>query len=345
MSGGPSRRVAAGWVIGALAAPSILVAPAWASEIVLEVQRALTSLGYAPGPIDGAMGPNTRAALIAFERDEGLVETGNPTAERRDALRESVAKADAARAALPIDPPAPRALMIDLSTDAVLFDKGAHRRMYPASMTKMMTAFLVFERLAAGTLALTDRLPVSRKAWRKRGSRMFVEVNTDVPVEDLLRGLIVQSGNDAAIVLAEGMSGNEETFAETMTSTARSLGMTGSHFRNATGWPDREHYSTTRDMMILARALVERHPGPYRYFSEPTFTHNDIRQENRNPLLGRVAGSDGIKTGHTDLSGYSLAGSAVRAGRRLIVVVSGARSSRKRAEAGASLLEWGFSTA
>lgn len=329
--------------MGALAAPSILIAPAWASELVLEIQRALTALGYTPGPVDGAMGPNTRAALIAFERDEDLPEAGDPTVERLDALRESVAKAAAARAALPIDPPAPRALMIDLSTEAVLFDKGAHRRMYPASMTKMMTAFLIFERLAAGRLSLTDRLPVSRKAWRKRGSRMFVEVNTEVTVEDLLRGLIVQSGNDAAIVLAEGMAGSEDAFAETMTATARSLGMTGSQFRNATGWPDREHFSTTRDMTILARALVERHPGPYRYFSEPAFTHNDIRQENRNPLLGRVAGSDGIKTGHTDLSGYSLAGSAIRDGRRLIVVVSGAGSSRARADAAASLLEWGFS--
>jgi D-alanyl-D-alanine carboxypeptidase (penicillin-binding protein 5/6) len=340
----PTRRAAAGVFLGALAGPMILAAPSAASETVLELQKALAVLGYTPGPPDGAMGPNTRAALAAFERDEGLPETGEPTPERMTRLREAVAESEAARATLPFDPPTPRAVLLDASSGAVLFQKNAHRRMYPASMTKVMTAYLVFDSLAAGALRLDDRLTVSRAAWRKGGSRMFVEVDTEVSVEDLLRGVIVQSGNDASIVLAEGLAGSEAAFAARMTEIAGALGMTGTRFRNATGWPDPDHYATTRDMVILCRAMIERHPALYPYFSEAEFTHNDIRQENRNPLLGRVAGADGIKTGHTDVSGYSLAGSAVRDGRRLIVVVSGARSDKARAEAATALLEWGFST-
>ena len=171
---------------------------------------------------------------------------------------------------------------------------------------------------------------------------MFVEVNTSVSIEDLLRGIIIQSGNDATIVVAEGLSGSEEAFADEMTATARSLGMMGTQFKNASGWPHPEHYTTARDLATLAIAIIERHPEYYHLYSEMSFTYNDIEQGNRNPLLYRNIGADGLKTGHTEASGYGLTASAVNGDRRLVMVINGMESSKERAAEGVKLLSWGF---
>jgi len=216
-------------------------------------------------------------------------------------------------------------------------------------MSKIMTAYMVFEAIEEGGLSLDDTLPVSERAWRMGGSRMFVEVGNEVRVEDLLRGMIVQSGNDASVVLAEGLAGTEEAFAVRMTERARDLGLTGSNFTNATGWPDPDHYSTARDLARLAQRLIEDFPQQYHYYSETEFQYGIgldgepmAPQRNRNPLLYRDLGADGLKTGHTSEAGYGLTGSAVRDGRRLIVVINGMESARARAEEAVRLLEWGF---
>jgi D-alanyl-D-alanine carboxypeptidase (penicillin-binding protein 5/6) len=235
-----------------------------------------------------------------------------------------------------------QALMIDLSTDTELLSVNADERMYPASMTKLMTAYLVFERLQNGTLSLDDEFPVSEKAWRKGGSKMFVEVGDRVKIEDLLRGIIIQSGNDATIVVAEGIAGSEEAFAREMTAKARELGMTQTQFRNASGWPDEQHYTTARDLATLAESLIKRFPEYYHLYSQTEFTYNDITQQNRNPLLYRNVGADGLKTGYTDDSGYGLVGSAEREGRRLLMVINGLDGARERAQEAERLIDWGF---
>ncbi|GAB5471033.1 MAG: D-alanyl-D-alanine carboxypeptidase family protein [Rhodospirillales bacterium] len=234
------------------------------------------------------------------------------------------------------------AVLLDAETGAVLFSKNADQRLPPASMSKLMTAFVVFERLAQGLLSLDDRLPVSERAWRKGGSKMFVEVGDSVTVSDLLRGMIVQSGNDASIVLAEGLAGSESAFVREMNAMARDIGLTDSTFANATGWPDPQHLMTARDLATLARIVIERFPQYYAIYSEEEFTWNDITQRNRNPLLFRDIGADGIKTGHTREAGYCLVASAEVDGRRLILVVMGLESSRERAEEAERLLAWGF---
>jgi D-alanyl-D-alanine carboxypeptidase (penicillin-binding protein 5/6) len=221
-------------------------------------------------------------------------------------------------------------------------EKDADLAMPPASMSKIMTVYMVFDRLKEGRLSLDDQLLVSERAWRKGGSKMFVEVGAQVRVEDLLRGVIVQSGNDACIVLAEGLSGSEEAFAEEMTGKALEIGLTGSTFRNATGWPDPEHRMTARDLAILARRTINEFPDYYHYYGEREFTYNEIRQGNRNPLLYKTLGADGLKTGHTKEAGYGLTGSAVRNGRRLILVVNGLESVRARSEESERLIQWGF---
>ena len=193
-----------------------------------------------------------------------------------------------------IETAAKQALLIDDTTGAVLLEKEADVLMPPASMSKLMTTYLVFDRLVEGSLQLDDTMRVSEKAWRMGGSKMFVKVDTRVSVEDLLRGVIVQSGNDASIVLAEGLAGSEEAFADEMTVRAREIGLVDSVFRNATGWPDPEHVMTARDLAILARRVIHDHPQYYDYFAEKTFTYNQIRQGNRNPLLYRETGADGL---------------------------------------------------
>ncbi len=241
-----------------------------------------------------------------------------------------------------IETQAEEAFLVDFDTGAVLLNKNGDQRMPPSSMSKMMTAYMVFDRLGDGRLSLDDKLTVSEKAWRKGGSKMFVEVGNQVRVEDLLRGVIIQSGNDACIVLAEGLAGSEEAFAEQMTARAREMGLTGSNFVNATGWPDDNHYVTARDLATLARHIIVDHPEYYHYYSEKEFTWADIRQGNRNPLLYRNIGADGLKTGHTEAAGYGLTASAVQNGRRLILVVNGLPSVQARADESDRLISWGF---
>jgi D-alanyl-D-alanine carboxypeptidase (penicillin-binding protein 5/6) len=214
--------------------------------------------------------------------------------------------------------------------------------MPPASMSKIMTTYLVFERLKDGRLSLDDELLVSEKAWRMGGSKMFVEVGNRVRVEDLLRGVIVQSGNDACIVLAEAIGGTEEGFAEMMTNKARDLGMTTSTFANATGWPDPNHRMTARELALLAQHVITDFPEYYHYYAETEFTWNDIRQSNRNPLLYMSVGADGLKTGHTEEAGYGLTASAERNGRRVVLVVNGLESQKARSEESARLVDWAF---
>jgi D-alanyl-D-alanine carboxypeptidase (penicillin-binding protein 5/6) len=243
-----------------------------------------------------------------------------------------------------IETVARQAVLMDFSTRVVLYEKDADARTAPASLSKMMTAYLVFEAIRDGRLALDQKLVVSERAWRARGSRMFLEPGDRVAVEDLLRGLIVQSGNDAAVVLAEALAGSEAAFAARMTAKAHALGMTRTRFVNASGWPDPGHYSTARDLAILARAMIEAFPKLYRYHAERSFTYGGIEQRNRNPLLWRDAGADGIKTGFTEEGGYGIAASAVQDGRRLVLVENGLPSKRARAQESWRLLQWGFRT-
>ena len=233
-------------------------------------------------------------------------------------------------------------LLLDFETGAILLSKQAEERMPPASMSKLMTMYLVFEQIKAGRLRLDQQLSVSDTAWRMGGSKMFLERNTTASVEDLTRGVIVQSGNDACIVLAEAISGSERAFADAMNASARQIGLTSSMFRNATGWPDPEHRMTARDLATLARRIIVDHPEYYRFYSERSFRWNNITQENRNPLLGRVAGADGLKTGHTEEAGFGLTASVKRGERRLILVVGGLPTMRARAEESERLIEWGF---
>jgi D-alanyl-D-alanine carboxypeptidase (penicillin-binding protein 5/6) len=242
----------------------------------------------------------------------------------------------------PYDTIARQALVVDFDTDAVLLEKNADERMPPSSMSKLMTMYMVFDMLKQGRLKLDQELPVSERAWRMGGSKMFVQIGNTVPVEALMRGVIVQSGNDACIVLAEGISGSEQQFAEAMNQKAREIGLTSSTFRNATGWPDPEHRMTCRDLARLARRIIADFPEYYRYYNERSFTWNGISQENRNPTLARVPGADGLKTGHTEEAGYGLTASAKRGERRLIMVFNGLPTMRARGEESERLLEWGF---
>lgn len=242
----------------------------------------------------------------------------------------------------PIDTLARHALIVDFATGATLLEKDADVPMPPASMSKLMTAYVVFELLRDGRLRLDQELPVSERAWRMGGSKMFVEVNTTVKVEDLLRGVIVQSGNDACIVLAEAISGSEEQFSELLNERGRAIGLTNSTFRNSTGWPHPQHRMSCRDLALLAARLIHDFPDYYRYYAERSFRFNNITQENRNPLLYRNVGADGLKTGHTEESGFGLTASAVQDGRRVILVVNGLPSMRARSEESERLMRWAF---
>ena len=234
------------------------------------------------------------------------------------------------------------ALLIDLQTGTVLLEKDADKPMPPASMSKIMTVFMVFERLHDGRLTLDSELPVSEKAWKMGGSKMFVKVGNKVRVEDLLRGVIVQSGNDACIVLAEAISGTEEAFAAAMTQRAKELGLTNSHFANATGWPNPNHWMTAHDLVTLAQHLIVDFPEHYKYFAETEFVWNGIRQSNRNALLFKTVGADGLQTGHTEEAGYGLTASATQGDRRLVLVLNGLSSERERSEESARIIGWGF---
>lgn len=242
----------------------------------------------------------------------------------------------------PFETAARQAFLVDLSTGTVLFQKNADERMPTSSMSKIMTAYMVFMALRDGRLHMDDLLLVSEYAWGKGGSSMFLNVNSRVAVADLIQGMIVQSGNDASIVLAEGLAGSEAAFADQMNRQAEALGLNDSHFANSTGWPDPNHYSTARDLAVVAAAVLRDFPEHYHFYSQREFTWNEIRQPNRNPLLGRSPGVDGMKTGHTSDAGYGLVASAIRDGRRLLMVINGLDSERARAEESERLLEWGY---
>jgi D-alanyl-D-alanine carboxypeptidase (penicillin-binding protein 5/6) len=246
-----------------------------------------------------------------------------------------------------IETSAHQAIIVDYNTGATLLEKNADQLMTPSSMSKLMTIYMVFDRLKQGSLKMSDQLPVSETAWRKNykseGSLMFLPVHAMVSVEDLLRGVIVQSGNDACSVLAEGLAGSEEAFAEQENREARRLGLTKSTFKNASGWPEPGHQMTARDLAILARRLIGDFPQYYPMFAEKSFVYNKIKQDNRNPLIWQnVAGADGLKTGHTQDAGYGEVGSAIRDGRRIILVLNGLPSIRARAEESERLIEWAF---
>lgn len=240
----------------------------------------------------------------------------------------------------PLETVAKQAYILDMETGQVLFDKNGDQRMPTSSMSKTMTIYMVFEALKNGKLSLDQELPVSEKAWSMQGSKMFVPIGQMVKVEDLIRGVIVQSGNDATIVLAEGLAGSEGEFAVAMNRKAKELGMMNSNFMNASGWPEENHYSTCHDLAILAQALIRDFPDYYKYYSEIDFTYNNIKQGNRNPLLYKNIGADGIKTGHTEDAGYGLMGSAVRDGRRVVMVLNGMASMDERAQESTRLMEW-----
>lgn len=241
----------------------------------------------------------------------------------------------------PLDTAAKFALIMDFNTGATLLDKDGDAPMPPSSMTKLMTAYIVYGMLRAGRLKLSQELPVSERAWRMQGSKMFVPLNGSVSVEDLIRGVIVQSGNDACIVLAEAVAGSEEAFAELMNAKAKELGLVASTFRNSTGWPDPQQRMSCRDIATLARRLISDFPEYYKYDNEKSFKYNNIEQENRNPLVQKGL-ADGLKTGHTDEGGYGLVASSIRAGRRVIVVVNGLTSMHQRREESERLLEWSY---
>lgn len=237
---------------------------------------------------------------------------------------------------------APAYILLDFHSGKVIMEKDANQRLDPASLTKLMTAYLVFKELKAGEIQLTDTVLISEKAWRMSGSKMYIEVGTRVPVELLLKGMIIQSGNDASVALAEFVAGTEDAFAALMTQEAQRLGLTNTHFANSTGLPGEQHYSTAHDLVRLARALVHDFPEYYHWYSELEFTYNNIKQGNRNVLLRRDPSVDGIKTGYTKAAGYCLIASAKRDKMRLISVVMGAVTKKKRHNDSEEMLNYGF---
>ena len=234
------------------------------------------------------------------------------------------------------------AIVKDMTTGEVLYNKNAEQQMVPSSMTKLMTAHIIFDMIRAGKIKLTDKFPVSEKAWKIQGSKTFVELGNTISVDDLLHGIIIQSGNDACIVAAEGIAGSEESFAVLMNEAAKRIGMTGTNFKNASGWPEEGHYTTAHDLAILAENTIRDYPEFYPYYAKTNFTYHGITQGNRNLLLYKNIGVDGLKTGHTEEAGYGITVSGKRENRRLVVVVNGLKSEQERAAEAAKLLEYGF---
>ena len=233
-------------------------------------------------------------------------------------------------------------VLMDFNSGEVLVEQNPDERVEPASITKLMTSYVVFQELAGGEVKLDEVVNISENAWRTPGSRMFLEPGMEVTVEELLHGLIIQSGNDASVALAEHLAGTEEAFAQVMNYYAQQLGMENTHFTNSTGLPDENHYSTARDTALLSIAIIRDFPDYYRWYSEKEYSFNNIRQHNRNNLLWRDPAVDGLKTGHTENAGYCLAASAKREGMRLISVVMGSFSEQSRASESQSLLNYGF---
>ena len=233
-------------------------------------------------------------------------------------------------------------LLLDVQSGQTLSESNADSRLEPASLTKIMTAHVVFSELKAGRISLQDMVLISEKAWKMQGSKMFIEVNKEIEVEKLLKGLIIQSGNDAAVALAEHVAGSEEAFAELMNKHAAQLGMNGTNFVNASGMPDENHYTTPRDMALVTESTILEYPEYYKWYAEKEYTFNKITQPNRNRLLWQDESVDGVKTGHTAAAGFCLISSAKRDGNRLIAVIMGTKSDSSRVVESRKLLNWGF---
>jgi serine-type D-Ala-D-Ala carboxypeptidase (penicillin-binding protein 5/6) len=268
--------------------------------------------------------------------------SAGPAKTRPAASRNKTAPAPSEPGSGPIDTQATHALIIEADTGAVLLDKGADQRIPTASLSKVMTAYVIFGLLKEGRAKLTDELPVSEAAWRTGGSKMFVPLGGHTTIDDLLQGMIVQSGNDACVVLAEGLAGSQAAFVDLMNQKAKEIGLTNSHFADVDGLPDPDHYSTARDLVTLAVRTIRDFPEYYHYYAEKDFSFNNINQGNRNPLLYKDLGADGLKTGHTEEAGYSLLASLHRDKRRIILVLSGMPSMKVRAQEGERLAQWAF---
>lgn len=245
---------------------------------------------------------------------------------------------------LPTPPPvqATAYILQDFHSGHILMAKDVDKRIEPASLTKLMTAYLVFEALRSGKIKLTEKVRISEKAWRMIGSKMYIEVDTEVPVEDLVRGMIVQSGNDASVALAEYVASSEETFVDLMNQRAKLLGLNHTHYTNSTGLPDPEHYTNVNDLMIMAKALIRDFPDYYHWYSEREYTYNNITQRNRNLLLWQDKSVDGLKTGYTEAAGYCLIASAKRDNMRLLSIVVGTEGKKQRASESKKMLDYGF---
>jgi serine-type D-Ala-D-Ala carboxypeptidase (penicillin-binding protein 5/6) len=287
--------------------------------------------------------------VALFAAGLGVAAIAAPTHAPAPAHKGATAPAQKKEAAKKDEPniSAPHAILIDAENGGVLFERDADKLIFPASLGKLMTAEYVFNEIKEGRIKLTDEYMVSENAWRKggapsHGSTMFAAIYSKVPVDDLIHGMIIQSANDACIVLAEGIAGNESAFAEKLTERARAIGLTKSVFTNSNGLPDPGEQVTTRELGMLARHIIRTYPDFYQLFGQADYTWNKIRQQNRNPLLGAMAGADGLKTGFTKEAGYGLVGSAVQNGLRLIVVVNGVATAKERADEAKKLLEWGF---
>ncbi len=290
----------------------------------------------------------TVAALVAALSFSGVAALAAPSKKEAPAAaqKKDVAKKDAPKKD---EPPitAPHAILIDAENGAVLFERDPDQLIFPASLGKLMTIEYVFHELQEGRIKLTDEYLVSENAWRKggapsHGSTMYAAINSRIAVNDLVHGMIIQSGNDACIVLAEGLAGNEAEFGVKLTQRAREIGLPKSMFTNSNGLPDPNEKVTTRELGLLARHIIRTYPEFYPIFGEREFTWNKIRQQNRNPLLAMGIGADGLKTGFTSDAGYGLVGSAVQNGLRLVVVVNGLKTDKERGEEAKKLLDWGF---
>ncbi|MDD3021960.1 MAG: D-alanyl-D-alanine carboxypeptidase [Alphaproteobacteria bacterium] len=239
---------------------------------------------------------------------------------------------------------AKQAYIMDFQTGATLYDKNGEERMPTSSMSKVLTAIVADDALRDGTVTKEQMVTVSEKAWKTEGSRMFLDINSQVSIDDLMHGIIIQSGNDACVALAEGIAGSTANFVIMMNKKAADIGMKNSHFMNVDGLPDPEHYSTAQDLALMAAYLIKAYPEEYKLYSQKEFTYNNIKQGNRNPLLYRKIGADGVKTGHTEVGGYGMIGSAVAGDRRVIVVINGTDSMQVRADESAKLTEWALTS-
>lgn len=281
------------------------------------------------------------SSLPAFAQEESGGEAGLDLTLRTNAAAMPIISADGSA----LQSGASHIMLMDYDTGAPLLSKAADQKMYPSSMTKIMTLYLIFEKLKQGTLTTDSQFTVSEKAWRMQGSKMFVPLGGQIGLQDLIRGIAIQSGNDACVVVAEGISGSEAAFANLMNEKAKQLGMTGSNFVDASGWPNANHYTTAHDLALLGQAMIRDFPEYYHYLSEREFTYHGIRQFNRNMLLDNTAMQvDGLKTGHTEAAGYGIVLSAKDpgTGRRLVLVLNGLDSTTSRAQEGERLLSWGF---